>query len=839
MGKHKSLRKKKSSTLNESDGEEEEDGLNLAPASLIAARKQKQKNVGAHASTVKGKEAIAGKKKGNSKANLKIAVSSHAPPVETGRSSRTSCGEYTAERLQELAKLTSKKPESGLHDSEGITISGSFVKANGSAAAASVEGGFIDVSKEPVSGIGEEHVDDGMVGMDIPDEGFIKAAREKRERARYGGMNADYVPLENGARFSSLMTEDNGKEGKGSGIDYSWFGADKAGNEVENDDRIAGEDAELEHWAQEQIRKGMSSGLLREEKMPMPVVRKTQPSVSKPSFGQQFDAAAISESIMQKLEARLQRTQLSHAQHEKSLIHTAENLKSCYENIAEDERSILQLNTEFYHAQKMKHYISSLCIMLGIKSPIIDELEEELIKSRAKKASAWRERSALNLEEEKIQGDSAIHMAMIVFDRGGTLPEATAEAKAELESMEEHLLDGEHISPRLNEYEEDQNASKRNKVQAEVKRKLQILHSLEERFKRDREDWKEPNLGDIVSSESDDEIEQYRNRQQEILDECSSIFNDVDEEYYNIKRIKTRLEDWKKACPSQYQATYMALSAPALFAPFARLEFIRWDPLDPTSGAFSEHNWYKTLFSYGSDAPESDPDHQLIPKLISDVVLPYLMDHVRGVWNPYCPAQCRAVSSFMEDLLIYMDPTGSKATGCLNAVKVRLIDAENDCIAPSWPPSAIEASPRAQVLANKNFGRALRLVRGFCYFINILPETVDDLVFSYLLPYLALKHVVAAMTDANIFCDRSERMLNAIPAPVAQMDRKSITKFYDEYITALETVAGRVEAQADKQNKKAIAAARQLCDLLMRLFPRKQRLLEQYQRLRLSYRLDV
>eukprot|EP00890_Picochlorum_soloecismus_P006035 jgi/Picsp_1/6432/NSC_03780-R1_gc-rich sequence dna-binding factor 1-like len=833
MGKHKSLRKKKSSILNESDGEEEEDGLNLAPASLIAARKQKQKNVGAQAS-VKGKEAIAGKKKIGSKLNLKIAASAHAPPVEAGRLSRTSFGEYTAERLQELAKLTSKKPESGLHESEEIKISGSFVKGNGSAPVASIEGGFMDVVKEPVS----SPVEDGIVGIDIPDEEFIRAAREKRERARYGGMNADYVPLENGARFSSLMTKDDGKESKGNGIDYSRFGATKAGSEVEDDD-ITGEDAEFEHWAQEQIRKGMSSGLLREEKMTMPAVRKAQPSVSTPSFGQQFDAAAISESVIGKIEARLQRTQLSYTQHEKSLMQTAENLKSTQESIAEDERSILQLNTEFYHAQKMKHYISSLCVMLGVKSPIIDELEEKLIKSRSKKASAWRERSTLNCEEEMMQGNSAIEAATDAFDQGCTLMEAAARAKARIEWTEEHLLDGEHISPTLDEYWEDQNTAKRIKVQAEVKRKLKIIHSLEEKFERNGDDWKEPNLGDIVSSESEDEVEQYRSRQQEIIDECSSIFNDVDDEYSNIEVIKTRLENWKKTCPNQYQATYMALSAPALFAPFARLEFTRWDPLDPTSGAFSEHNWYRTLFSYGSDAPESDPDHQLIPKLISDVVLPYLIDHVRDVWNPYCPAQCRAVSSFMEDLLIYMDPTGSKASGCLNVVTDRLVDAENACPGPSWPPSAIEASPRAQVMANKNFGRTLRLVRGICYFINILPDCVDDLVFSSLLPCLALKHVLAAMTDANIFCDRSERLLKAIPAPVAQLDRKPINEFYDEYITALETVAGRVEAQAGTHNKKTIAAAQQLCGLLMKLFPRKQHLLEQYQRLRCSYHLDV
>jgi hypothetical protein len=39
--------------------------------------------------------------------------------------------------------------------------------------------------------------------------------------------------------------------------------------------------------------------------------------------------------------------------------------------------------------------------------------------------------------------------------------------------------------------------------------------------------------------------------------------------------VKSRLEDWKAAYPRNYQNAYVPESAPALFAPFVRLQLLR------------------------------------------------------------------------------------------------------------------------------------------------------------------------------------------------------------------------------------------------------------------------
>ena len=119
----------------------------------------------------------------------------------------------------------------------------------------------------------------------------------------------------------------------------------------------------------------------------------------------------------------------------------------------------------------------------------------------------------------------------------------------------------------------------------------------------------------------------------------------------------------------------MHLSTPALFAPYVRLELLRWDPLyadplyadgdlggpasasasasginggtglpPPPSAAapregvhrgFDQQLWYETLFDYGvgSDlsAPamaEDDPDMELVPQLVRKLVLPIALSMI-------------------------------------------------------------------------------------------------------------------------------------------------------------------------------------------------------------------
>ncbi len=60
---------------------------------------------------------------------------------------------------------------------------------------------------------------------------------------------------------------------------------------------------------------------------------------------------------------------------------------------------------------------------------------------------------------------------------------------------------------------------------------------------------------------------------------CFPVFRDADDEYGSLAAVKQRLEEWKARQPGAYRDAYVSLSAPALFAPFVRLELLKWRPL--------------------------------------------------------------------------------------------------------------------------------------------------------------------------------------------------------------------------------------------------------------------
>ncbi|KIY91297.1 hypothetical protein MNEG_16667, partial [Monoraphidium neglectum] len=71
----------------------------------------------------------------------------------------------------------------------------------------------------------------------------------------------------------------------------------------------------------------------------------------------------------------------------------------------------------------------------------------------------------------------------------------------------------------------------------------------------------------------------YASRRQEVLDAAATVFADAADEYASLGAVKARLEGFKARLPGEYSSAYVGDSAPALFAPFVRLELLRWDPL--------------------------------------------------------------------------------------------------------------------------------------------------------------------------------------------------------------------------------------------------------------------
>lgn len=728
--KKRSLRKVRPSFVDSLDEEasEEETGLNLAPASILAARKQKKKDVLVKTSG-----------KTNEGNRIQVGASTHAPPVgistkgKAGGSMYQSGEDYSAERLKELAQMTSRRPDIG------FKVSGSFKGQRGNGYAGEpVSTGFraveeVIIEDQDVQPMEEE---DG-----IPDDDAIRSAKQQRERLRSNGdVAVDYIPL----------VAAGGKGHRGGRP------SDVPGDVGSDEDAAA-----FEEWSRDQIRKGMSSGFLRESDHV--AVQHTVPQASSQIPGNRFlrgdslDPEAIADQILEKIDSQLHRIHLACKQHEHGISRAAQNLKDTHARIQEDESLLGDLNAEFVQAQKMKNYVEALCSLLEEKSPIIEELQDQLLKSRISRAASKAERHRIRLQELLLCASKGVESAMEVLGRGGLETEAKVVADKAVSEAESDLCDGTHIPVELDEFGRDLNIDKRMKIKDRIVSMNSVFAAMDITIQQDGV------IGEVSDDESDGEVEKFQQRVQDIMNESRTLFDDSKEEYCDIEAIKKNLESWKHSYAGQYDSTFMGLSAPALFAPFVRLELLSWDPLNPIQPSFTQQHWYTVLFNYGIHAPESDPDHQLIPTLVKSIVLPSIVDLAKRVWDPCNVAQSRSLSTVFGDAMVYIDPNEEKIVEMVDVVREKMMAQVEALHPPSWAPSAMAVTARAKTSWSILFRKNLNVLKSLVSFWNMLPANVLDSIAFTALGKSLLQLIRAVLLDTSTCMKMVSEIANALP----------------------------------------------------------------------------
>ena len=114
-----------------------------------------------------------------------------------------------------------------------------------------------------------------------------------------------------------------------------------------------------------------------------------------------------------------------------------------------------------------------------------------------------------------------------------------------------------------------------------------------------------------------------------VMDQSKEVFSDVVDDFSKLSSIKEHFEGWKFNFSSSYEQAYISLCVPKVFAPYVRLQLLRWNPLDPDSSEQLEDMlWFQVLmffgFSEGREIDPEDEDLQLIPNLVDLVVIPKL-----------------------------------------------------------------------------------------------------------------------------------------------------------------------------------------------------------------------
>ncbi|KAI3437850.1 hypothetical protein D9Q98_000296 [Chlorella vulgaris] len=710
----------------------------------------------------------------------------------------------------------------------------------------------------PPASVAEEEEEEA----DIPDEEMIAWAKAKRERLRGAHLAPDYIPTASAPdALSRLRDKKRAEEDLGA--------AAGSGSEEEQEDQMrmkfmgAGPPAAAqgakgkarggagagsgddeadgdEDWAQEQIRKGMGG-------LAAPGAPAAQPgavagaaangaqapgrssvAAALASGGSQHAAIqAAAAEVLKTLQAGLQRLQMSRRQADKNLERTSNNLQGSLAAVARLEGELEAASAKYVLVQGLKAYVADLCNMLQDKSPLVEELEEALLELYEGRAAALERRRAAGDVEERPPAEAAVAAAMAVLSRGGAGAAAAAAAEAAAAAAEEKLL-GLDLPIELDEFGRDANAEKKAELAQHAKQRRAHLEALERQFEAQAAGGgaavAEPRFGEDTSEESEGEVSHFSTRQGEVQDAADAVFRDADDEFGSLPAVKRRLEEWKARQPGAYRDAYVSLSAPALFAPFVRLELLKWRPLHGGDTGFDSQQWYQQLFDYGmahdpASLDHDDPDANLVPQLVQKLVLPLAKQLLAGVWSPYSRRQSRAAAAMLADLLVYVPADDEALQEVMRQAQSKLEAAVGALMLPPWPPAALAASRQAAIHLSQRFGRGVRLLGSVCAFDSSLPRGVlqrlalDQLMTQRLLPYARAAAGVPALA-----ADRAARLVAALPAewfhPGSPPPRGC-----EGLVELLVLLSRSLEALAAGGSRDVVStsAARQVSDALLKL----------------------
>lgn len=562
-------------------------------------------------------------------------------------------GEYTAERLAELKSGLRTIPGGFAKEPEPIMVlKGGFKPANfAEKEGPQTDESNLDKTRDRPSGL--EDLTSGLgKGLSyIPDEDMIRAAKLKREKLRQAQAAPDYVPVASGGpgdRLDKLTGADpperkedaESSEDEGEVRTRMTFLGDvkKTGGVAEKgvfgggEQQIDHDEEEEDRWEMEQMRKAVKAVKSKDEK-------------KAPGGGsgwgdllQKRNILSISnqgESAVKSLRETLFKMKESEARARAALRQNEERMQSAEESVRELERGMSESSERYVYVQKLRDYVAELCDCLRDKGALIEELEEQMQRLQEERASALAERRAADISAEVAESEAATSAAMAALGRGAGGPAASV-AAAEAATW---VREGLESTPQFDEFGRDINLQKRmearRRAEARARRRARAQARRAERTvgrgphangngrvsfpsEADRLD------GETSSSESEDEVSAFEKGRGELVLAADAVFRDADEEFRTLTKVKERLEEWKRKYPAAYRDAYVSLSAPALFAPYVKLELLKWDPLHGEAG-FDGMRWYQELFEYGmgnSDgADPDDADGNMVPTLVEKVRL--------------------------------------------------------------------------------------------------------------------------------------------------------------------------------------------------------------------------
>ncbi|MGH0151223.1 UNVERIFIED_CONTAM: hypothetical protein FKN15_042701 [Acipenser sinensis] len=470
-------------------------------------------------------------------------------------------------------------------------------------------------------------VDDKVYGNEFkikkPTANTIVFKAQKKEETR----PADKKLVQSKGREDRKAESSSGEEGDDAEGDEMSVGSDDdrssqtssrssssesvAGRSESEDEMTDSQEDDYQNlWEKQQIRKGTNIPQITDIDNSRKVVKHFNSATSLPPVN------------LEIIKKRLTKKQVhrAHQREQEKIQQDIESAKTCLENLEDTSRD---LRYKFY--KEMRIYIQNLVDCLSEKIQMISEVESEmhyLLKHQAQ--------AILNRRREEVKEESL------------------------------------YIQQLMN-----------NTSSSNIGDRKKCLVEQKERRARRRQ-LNENKAGHHEGLSSDDEVDpaemaDFQKRRDDILCESRKIFDDVHEDFHNIKDILSKFDQWRGRFADSYYDAYVGLCLPKLLGPLILFQLVDWNPLKEDCEDFETMPWYTAVeqFCYGREHEgfeiKDNPDMKTLPSVIEKTVIPKIQDFVQHIWDPHSSTQTRCLVRLcrkLEDGYLLFQGSQKKAEDC-------------------------------------------------------------------------------------------------------------------------------------------------------------------------------
>uniref|UniRef100_A0A8C1KHL4 GC-rich sequence DNA-binding factor 2 n=1 Tax=Cyprinus carpio TaxID=7962 RepID=A0A8C1KHL4_CYPCA len=225
---------------------------------------------------------------------------------------------------------------------------------------------------------------------------------------------------------------------------------------------------------------------------------------------------------------------------------------------------------------------------------------------------------------------------------------------------------------------------------------------------------------------------ELQSKRDDLLKKAQEVFADVQTDFWDVKKILSRFDEWRISFQDSYSNAYIGLCIPKLLAPLIRHQLIGWNPLQAGED-FEALPWYSAVerFCHGQGYEETENmDMTTLPTIIEKTILSKVQGFVELVWDPFSAQQSTTLTTLckriQEDYSVFYGEQSKPVKAFVEAVIQRLRSAvDNDVFVPLYPKKFLEhkRSPQFQ-FQNKQFWSAVKLLGNMALWDGLIPEHI-------------------------------------------------------------------------------------------------------------------